>query len=72
MLHEKLLRNSLFYVKTVGSERTICDRYLDDAVYFAKVDTVNSPILVINGFDADIKFSYETENECRLPFLDVQ
>lgn len=33
---------------------------------------VNYLILVINDFDANIEFNYETETECKLPFLDVQ
>lgn len=59
----------MIYIKAVGTKRTICHKLV---CWIYKVGMVNYLILVINDFDANIEFNYETETECKLPFLDVQ
>ena len=46
-------------------------RYVDDTICFIKIGSVNNILSVLNSFDMNIEFTYETENEGKLPFLDV-
>ena len=40
-------------------------------VRFVKIGTINYITKILNNFDPNIKFTYEVEKECKLPFLDV-
>ena len=46
-------------------------RYVDDTVCFVKVASINYILSVLNGFNMNIKFTYELEYEGTLPFFDV-
>ena len=44
---------------------------MEERISFVNVDTVNYIISVLNNFDVNIQFAYETKTKCKLPFLDV-
>ena len=46
-------------------------RYVDDAYCIVKTDSVNEILLKLNSFHMNIQFTYETESNNMLPFLDV-
>ena len=46
-------------------------RYVDDTNCFKKEDSVEHVMSVLNGFHPSIQFTYETESNNRLSFLDV-
>ena len=46
-------------------------RYVDDTFTFIKEGEAESIKEALNGFHADIKFTYEVETDGRIPFLDV-
>ena len=46
-------------------------RYVDDTICFVKIGTINYITAILNNFDPNITFTYEVENDCKLPFLDV-
>ena len=46
-------------------------QYADDTIFFVKIRTINYITKILNNFDPNIKFSYEVEKDCKLPFLDV-
>ena len=46
-------------------------RYVDKTICFVKTGTINYIRKILNNFDPNIKFTYELEKECKLPFLDV-
>ena len=46
-------------------------RYVDDTICFVKIGTISYITKIFNNFDSKIKFTYEVEKDCKLPFLDV-
>ena len=46
-------------------------QYADDTICFVKIGAINYITKILNNFDPNIKFSYEVEKDCKLPFLDV-
>ena len=46
-------------------------RYVDDTICFLKTGTISYITKIFNNFDSKIKFTYEVEKDCKLPFLDV-
>ena len=46
-------------------------RYVDETICFVKTGTINYIRKILNNFDPNIKFTYELEKDCKLPFLDV-
>ena len=46
-------------------------RYVDDTICFLKIGTISYITKIFNNFDSKIKFTYEVEKDCKLPFLDV-
>ena len=46
-------------------------RYVDDTTCFVKIGTISYITKIFNNFDSKIKFTYEVEKDCKLPFLDV-
>ena len=45
--------------------------YVDDTICFLKIGTISYVTKIFNNFDSKIKFTYEVEKDCKLPFLDV-
>ena len=45
--------------------------YVDDTICFLKIGTISYITKIFNNFDSKIKFTYEVEKDCKLPFLDV-
>ena len=46
-------------------------RDVDDTICFLKIGTISYITKIFNNFDSKIKFTYEVEKDCKLPFLDV-
>ena len=46
-------------------------RFVDDTFIFANSEAVDHILTVLNSFDPNIQFTYETEENSELPFLDV-
>ena len=44
---------------------------MDDTICFIKIEYVEYILLFLNGFDNNIEFTFEEENDDVLPFLDV-
>ena len=44
---------------------------MDDTICFIKIEHVEYILLLLNGFDNNIEFTFEEENDDVLPFLDV-
>ena len=50
---------------------TFWKQYVDDAICFVKIGTINYITTILNNFDRNITFTYEVGKDCKLPFLDV-
>ena len=46
-------------------------RFVDDTITFAKIEAIDHILTVLNSFDPNIQFTYETEKNSKLPFFDV-
>ena len=46
-------------------------RFVDDTITFANIEAIDRILTVLNSFDPNIQFTYETEENSKLPFLDV-
>ena len=65
----------------VESERTIAPtlrehmspwkRYVDDTISYIKEESIEHVLSKLNGYHDNIEFTYEIENDDKLPFLDV-
>ena len=40
-------------------------------ITFAYIEAIDHILMVLNSFDPNIQFTYETEENLKLPFLDV-
>ena len=58
-------------VPLLTAERSFWKRYLDDTITFVKTGTVDHILSVLNNFHPNIQFTYETEYNFKLGFLDV-
>ena len=47
-------------------------RYVDDTFTFVRKGELQNILEMLNSFHSDIQFTYETEQNCMIPFLDVQ
>ena len=45
--------------------------YVDYTICFEEIRTINYMTTILNNFDPNITFTYEVEEDCKLPFLDV-
>ena len=46
-------------------------RFADDMITFANIEAIDHILTVLNSFDPNIQFTYEIEENSKLPFLDV-
>ena len=46
-------------------------RFGDDTITLANIKAIYHILTVLNSFDPNIQFTYETEENSKLPFLDV-
>ena len=44
---------------------------MDDTITFVKIGTVDQILSMLNNFHSNIQFTYETESNFKLAFLDV-
>ena len=58
-------------VPLVTAELSFWRRYVDDTITFVKIGTVDHILSMLNNFDPNIQFTYETEYNFKLAFLDV-
>ena len=47
-------------------------RYFDDIICFLKIDSTTHILNILSNFHSSIKFTYETESDNKISFLDVQ
>ena len=45
--------------------------FVDDTITFRNMEPIDHILTVSNSFDSDIQFTYEIEDNSKLPFLDV-
>ena len=50
---------------------SLLKQYVDGPTYFVKIRIINYITKKLNNVDPNIKFNYEVERDCKLPFLDV-
>ena len=50
---------------------SLLKQYVDEPTYFVKIRIINYITKELNNVDPNIKFNYEVERDCKLPFLDV-
>ena len=43
-------------------------QYVADTICFVKTGTINYITKILNNFDPNIKFTYELQKDCKLPF----
>ena len=46
-------------------------RFVDDTITLANIKAIDHILTVLNSFDPNIQFTYETEENSKLPFLDI-
>ena len=46
-------------------------RYVDDTISYIKEESIEHVLSKLNGYHDNIEFTYEIENDGKLPFLDV-
>ena len=63
------LKNNI--VPVLQENLSFWKRYVDDTICFLKIGTISYIAKIFNNFDSKIKFTYEVEKDCKLPFLDV-
>ena len=60
-----------FLVPKLSSYIKFWKRFVDDTITFANIEAIDHILTVLNSFDPKIQFTYETEENSKLPFLDV-
>ena len=58
-------------VPLLTAEFSFWKRYVDDTITFVKIGTVDQILSMLNNFHSNIQFTYETESNFKLAFLDV-
>ena len=58
-------------VPLLTAELSLWKRYVDDTITFIKMGTVDHILSMLNNFHPNIQFTYETEYNFKLAFLDV-
>ena len=46
-------------------------QFVDDTITFANIEAIDHILTVLNSFDPNIQFTYEAEENSKLPFLDA-
>ena len=46
-------------------------RYVEDTISYIKEESIEHVLSKLNGYHDNIEFTYEIENDGKLPFLDV-
>ena len=46
-------------------------RFVDDTISFANIEAIDHILTILNSFDPNVQFTYETEENSKLSFLDV-
>ena len=64
------LENDLIH--TLSEHLPCWKRYIDDTICFIKNDSIDYVISVLNSFYPSIQFTYETENNNSISFLDIK
>ena len=64
------LKNNLIH--TLSEHLACWKRYADDTICFIKNDSIDYVISVLNSFHPSIQFTYETENNNTISFLDIE
>ncbi len=63
------LENNL--VPTMGTKLEEWTRYVDDTFALIEPDSINDVLRILNSYDPRIQFTFETETNNSIPFLDV-
>ena len=58
-------------LQTQREHKTPWKRYVDDTISYIKEESIEHVLAKLNAYHDNIEFTYETENEFKLPFLDV-
>ena len=64
-LEKKLL--PYIYIRYINFWR----RYVDNTISYVKIGSIKHVLCLLNSFDENIQFTFESENKSKLPFLDV-
>ena len=46
-------------------------RYIDNTISSVKIGSIKHVLCLLNSFDENIQFTFESENKGKLPFVDV-
>ena len=46
-------------------------RYVYNTISYVKIGSIKHVLSLLNSFDENLQFTFETENTCTFPFLDV-
>ena len=58
-------------IQRLENKVKILKRFVDNTIYFAKVDSTNLILTTLNSFRSNIKFSIEVEKDSAIPFVAV-
>ena len=50
---------------------TFSMRYVYNTISYVKIGSIKHVLSLLNSFDENLQFTFETENTCTFPFLDV-
>ena len=64
------LENNLIH--TISKDLACWKRYVDDTICFIKNDSIDYAISVLRSFHPSIQFTYETENNNSISFLEIE
>ncbi len=56
---------------TIKGDSDLYERYMDDVLCSVRKSDVDERLSIINNLHDNLKFTYEIENECTIPFLDM-
>ena len=59
-------------IQTLSEHLACWKRYMDDTICFIKNDSIDYVISVLNSFHSSMQFTYETENNNSISFLDIE
>merc|ERR1712115_323451 len=56
---------------TIKGDSVLYERYMDDVLCSVRKSDVDERLSIINNLHDNLKFTYEIENECTIPFPDM-